>query len=127
IHANCDYGQRTAFRNIFALPAGHTLTIETATGRQAIRRYWAPEPQTVSARRDDEHIERLRSSLLATMRKHLISDVRAGSCLSGGLDSSTVVGMIGQIQRDTPEAAAAVGDRLYTFTSCYDNKAFDER
>ena len=127
IHANCDYGQRTAFRNIFALPAGHTLTIETATGNQAIRRYWAPEPQTVSVRRDDEHIERLRSSLLATMRKHLISDVRAGSCLSGGLDSSTVVGMIGQIQRDTPEAAAAVGDRLYTFTSCYDNKAFDER
>src|SRR5438876_81554 len=25
VHANCDYGQRTAFRDSFALPAGHTL------------------------------------------------------------------------------------------------------
>ena len=50
-----------------------------------------------------------------------------GSCLSGGLDSSTLVGVIGKIWREDPEAAAAIGDRLYTFTSCYEQKAFDER
>src|SRR5262249_860693 len=65
--------------------------------------------------------------LLDTMRLHLISDVRAGSCLSGGLDSSAVVGLIGKIQSEQPEAASAVGDSLYTFTSCYEYKEIDER
>jgi asparagine synthase (glutamine-hydrolysing) len=50
-----------------------------------------------------------------------------GSCLSGGLDSSTLVGVIGKIWREDPAAAAAIGDRLHTFTSCFEQKAFDER
>jgi asparagine synthase (glutamine-hydrolysing) len=127
VHANCDYGQRTMFRDIQALPAAHSLSVEAGTGRISIRRYWAPGLQTDRALCDGAHVEQLRHSLMATMRKHLISDVRAGSCLSGGLDSSTVVGLMGQIQREEPEAATAMGDRLDTFTSCYENKAFDER
>jgi asparagine synthase (glutamine-hydrolysing) len=47
--------------------------------------------------------------------------------LSGGLDSSTVVSLIGKICREQPEAATAVGDRLYTFTSCYKYSDIDER
>ena len=61
------------------------------------------------------------------MRKHLISDVRVGSCLSGGLDSSALVALIGKIERDHPEAATAVGKKLYTFTSCYESSEIDER
>ncbi len=61
------------------------------------------------------------------MRHHLISDVRAGSCLSGGLDSSVVVGLIGKIQSEQPEAASSVGESLNTFTSCYEYKEIDER
>ncbi len=59
-----------------------------------------------------------------------MSDVRVGSCLSGGLDSSTLVALIGRIRRDDPEASAAIGDQLFTFTSCYEAneaKEFDER
>src|SRR2546423_444283 len=82
-----------------------------------------PGPKSAHALRDEEHIERLRGLLTTTMRKHLISDVRAGSCLSGGLDSSTVVGVMGQLQRDEPEATTAMGDRLDTFTSCYEDRA----
>jgi asparagine synthase (glutamine-hydrolysing) len=126
VHANCDYGERTLFRGVKALPAAHMLSIRMGADAVAIRRYWEPRPRP-AARDDHEHISRVRSALVDTMRKHLISDVRAGSCLSGGLDSSTVVGVMGQIQREEPEAAAAIGDRIYTFTSCYDTKAFDER
>ena len=68
-----------------------------------------------------------RQTLEASVRSHLISDVRVGSCLSGGLDSSTVVGLIGKIGREDRTAAAAIGDQLFTFTSCYDLEAFDER
>jgi asparagine synthase (glutamine-hydrolysing) len=127
VHANCDYGQRTMFRDIHALPAAHSVSVEAGTGSVSLRRYWTPGLHPDRALRDGEHVEQVREALIASMRKHLISDVRVGSCLSGGLDSSTVVGLMGRIQHDEPEAATAMGDRLDTFTSCYDNKAFDER
>jgi asparagine synthase (glutamine-hydrolysing) len=125
-HGNCDYVERTLFRNIRALPAAHTLTVDV-TGRTVIRRYWSLDPQSRRGRSDADDVTELRETLIATVRSHLISDVRVGSCLSGGLDSSTLVGIIGKIWREQPEAAAAIGDRLFTFTSCYEQAAFDER
>jgi len=128
-HGNCDYAERTMFRDIRALPAAHSLSVDVGTARVSVNRYWTLDRRPSADRSDRQHIEELRELLIASMRRHLISDVRAGSCLSGGLDSSAVVGVIGKIRRETPEAAGAVGDHLYTFTSCYDNenKAFDER
>jgi len=136
VHGNCDYGERTILKGVKALPAGHALTLDVATKKFAIKRYWSLKPghdsgasasPTGAANMDDERVAALRDRLLDTMRRHLISDVRAGSCLSGGLDSSVVVGLIGKIQSEQPEAASAVGENLYTFTSCYEYKEIDER
>jgi asparagine synthase (glutamine-hydrolysing) len=127
VHGNCDYAERTLFRGIQSLPGAHALTVDGATGRTSIRRYWSLDVQSTREQSDAEHIAQLRDVLMGTVRTHLISDVRVGSCLSGGLDSSTVVGLIGKIRREQPEAATSIGDQLYTFTSCYDAKAFDER
>ncbi len=133
VHGNCDYGERTIFKRVKALPAGHALTLDVATKRLAVRRYWELKPNhdlvapASAANADDERIAALRDRMLDTMRLHLISDARAGSCLSGGLDSSVVVGLIGKIQSEQPEAARSVGESLYTFTSCYEYKEIDER
>jgi len=128
VHGNCDYGERTVFRGIKALPAGHALTVTFGTGQIAVRRYWELLPPTHrNGTTDDARLDRLREMLLNTTRSHLISDVRAGSCLSGGIDSSTVVSLIGKIWRDQPEAATAVGDRFFTFTSCWEYPELDER
>ena len=126
-HGNCDYGERTTFKNVKALPGGRTLTLDVATREIAVKRYWELKPGPIDNAGDSQKIDRLRELLLSTTRNHLISDVRAGSCLSGGLDSSTVVSLIGRISREQPGAAAAVGDSLNTFTSCYDHKQLDER
>src|SRR5919109_878282 len=40
IHANCDYGDRTVLRDIRALPAAHSLSVDLATGRWTTRPYW---------------------------------------------------------------------------------------
>ncbi|MDQ4079503.1 MAG: asparagine synthase-related protein, partial [Gemmatimonadota bacterium] len=127
IHANCDYGERTVLRDVRALPAAHSLTVDPGTGRFVTRPYWQLAPWPTNGTRDHEYVDRLRQLLVDTTCKHLISDVRVGSCLSGGLDSSTVVSLIGKIWREQPEAAAAIGDRLYTFTSCYEQREIDER
>jgi asparagine synthase (glutamine-hydrolysing) len=127
IHGNCDYGERTILKGIKALPAGHALVLDVGTKQLIVHRYWELEPRTDLRGTDAERIDGLRGRLLDTMRRHLISDVLAGSCLSGGLDSATVVGLIGKIQGEQPEAASAIGDSLCTFTSCYEFKEIDER
>jgi asparagine synthase (glutamine-hydrolysing) len=128
IHGNCDYRERTIFRNVTALPAAHALTLDIATHQVHRWCYWKPAPiQTWSSLPDGERVEQLRELLVRTTRSHLISDVRAGSCLSGGLDSSAVVGLIGKIWREQPEAASALGNQFNTFTSCYEYPELDER
>jgi asparagine synthase (glutamine-hydrolysing) len=127
VHGNCDYGERTAFRDVKALPAAHCLTLDLDTRRLKVQRYWDLMPQPDSKASDAERIDRLRELLMETTRRHLISDVRIGSCLSGGLDSSTVVGVVGNIRRQQPEATTAIGERLHTFTSCWKYQEIDER
>lgn len=126
-HGNCDYGARTMFRGIHALPASQSLTLEIGTPDLALRTYYQLKPAARDSLSDADRVGQLQEALTATVRKHLISDVRAGSCLSGGLDSSVVVSLIGEICRDQPEAATAVGTALETFTSCYDYPELDER
>lgn len=128
VHGNCDYRERTIFRNVAALPAAHALTLDLASRRLDRWCYWEPAPRRDwDALDDGERVEHLHRLLAGITRSHLISDVRAGSCLSGGLDSSAVVALIGKIWRDQPEAASAVGDQFNTFTSCYDYPELDER
>jgi asparagine synthase (glutamine-hydrolysing) len=125
VHGNCDGSYKTLLRDVLALPAAHCLSVDAGTGRLSTRKYYRLEPRVLEFRSDEDGISELRDLLLGTINRHLISDVRAGSCLSGGLDSSTVVSLIGEICRDKPQAA--VGARLHTFTSCYENREFDER
>ena len=127
IHSNCDYGDRTLFRSVKALPAAHALLYDVATGRLQVRRYWQLEPAHANGTSDQHKISALRDLLLDATERHLISDVHAGSCLSGGIDSSTVVGLVSKVWREQPDAATAVGDRFDTFTSCWTDPAFDER
>src|SRR5216117_1214707 len=126
-HANCDYGERTLFRAVKALAPAHALTVDAATEDIATRPYWQLLPGAPNGAGDRERVEGLRTLLAQTTRRHLVSDVRVGSCLSGGLDSSTVVGLMGKIRREQPDAAKALGDRFHTFTACHEDRAFDER
>jgi asparagine synthase (glutamine-hydrolysing) len=128
MHGNCDYRERTIFRRVAALPAAHALTLDIATRQLRRWCYWEPTPSQEWNNLDDgARVDLLRDLLVRATRSHLISDVRAGSCLSGGLDSSAVVGLIGKLWHEQPEAASAIGDQFHTFTSCYEYPELDER
>lgn len=128
VHGNCDYRERTILRQVKALPAAHALTLDLASREVKRWSYWDPTPKPDwEGLNDVGRIDLLRDLLVNTTRSHLISDVRAGSCLSGGLDSSAVVALIGKIWREQPEAATALGDQFHTFTSCYEYPELDER
>ncbi len=82
-------------RGIHKLPPGHFLTFRA--GRVALTQYWdfrfATEKST-GARRAEDYLDELRELLDEAVRIRLISDVPLGAFLSGGIDSSAVVGLM---------------------------------
>jgi len=127
VHGNCDYGSRTLLRAVRALPPGHALSLEPGSASVTPRPYWTLSPNGHDGASDADRIAALRDLLTETTDRHLVSDVRVGSCLSGGLDSSTVVSLIGRLARERPASALVLGDGLATFTACYEDRALDER
>ena len=87
----------TLFRNIFKLPAAHTLLCD-ARGTIRTERYWSPlDGPLWPARNGQESVERVRELLTRSVKKRLMSDVPIGAFLSGGIDSSTNVALMSQL------------------------------
>jgi asparagine synthase (glutamine-hydrolysing) len=82
------------FRGIFKLPPGHHLTF--AEGRVHIEEYWDLHYEVVAQRPEEDYLEELRSLLDEAVRLRLVADVPLGAFLSGGVDSSTIVGLMSQ-------------------------------
>lgn len=87
---------RSAFTGINELPAGHCMTVSDG-GAPRLRRYWeipmpTPEEQLdLPAERLEEAIREL---LTDAVRIRLRADVPVGCYLSGGLDSSSIAGLV---------------------------------
>jgi len=118
-----DHSDETFFSGIRQLPAGHSLHLLLSESDFSIRleKYWElplHEPGDKEAHREQEYIEKFRDLFRRSIRRHLRSDVPVGSCLSGGLDSSSIVAV-----------ASAENDRrpIHSFSSCFENDSLDER
>jgi len=119
-----EHTNATFFEGISKLPAAHSMTF--GAGGLHLRRYWqlaVAEPPA------GDPAEQLRSLFLDSVRLRLRSDVTVGTALSGGLDSSAIVGAVDRLRRDDPSASASVGERQATFTVYFDGggRRLDER
>ena len=113
-----DTSQETFFKNILALPPAHTLLYSPSADALKITRYWDVDPSLevrYSDKRNyaDHLLELLRNSVKIRLR----SDVQVGSCLSGGLDSSSIVSLV---------AAQRNGNRQCTFSARFADRNCDE-
>jgi asparagine synthase (glutamine-hydrolysing) len=89
-------GESTLFRGVRKLLPGRCLTLELATGRYRVRRYWVPpSPAEPDALTDAEWIDRVDEALRAAVKRQMVSDVPIGAFLSGGVDSSLIVNAMG--------------------------------
>jgi len=99
-------GPRTMFDGISKLPAGHILSL--TGGHCAIREYWDLELHNQQPGSLADYCEHLQCLLEESIRVRLMSDVPLGAFLSGGIDSSVVVGLMSQMM-DQPVKTFSVG------------------
>ena len=95
------------FENVEKLPPGHHLTF--TNGRLSVERYWDFSYETKSnGHKASDYFEELRALLDEAVKLRLVSDVPLGAFLSGGIDSSTVVGLMAR-QMDQPVKTFSIG------------------
>lgn len=99
---------RTAFRGVFKLPAAHRMTVRMGEPHQKIERYWEPDFSRKSRAKEAGLVDQLDEALKDSVRKHLVSDVPFGALLSGGIDSSLVVGYMSELL-DAPVKTFSIG------------------
>jgi asparagine synthase (glutamine-hydrolysing) len=84
----------TIFQDVYKLPAAHILTYEQ--GQVKTRRYWELSFAPTCGDDEETAIERTRALLKEAVRIRLMSEVPLGAFLSGGIDSSIVVGLMSE-------------------------------
>jgi asparagine synthase (glutamine-hydrolysing) len=98
-----DTKRATFVSGIARLDAGHHATFDLTSGRLAPSiRWWWPD---VTERKDltfEQAAGEFRERFLDSVRLHLRSDVPLGAALSGGLDSSSIVSAMRQLEPDIP-------------------------
>lgn len=120
-----DHSARTMFEGIHQLRPAHALIV-TKDGPHTPCQYWnvsvngAVHSDVPGGQESGRFLQLLKDAT----RIHLRSDVAVGTCLSGGIDSSTLSVLINNLIRD--EAPASVSDRQKTFSVVFTDKRFDE-
>ena len=90
------YNDETYFEKIKSLPAAHNLKLEVGGWKLEVERYWDIELGKYSSLSFEEKKNKFYELFADSVRMHLRSDVPVASCLSGGLDSSAIVSMVQQ-------------------------------
>lgn len=91
---------QTIYAGIRQLPPASLLAYDLESGELDLRRYWDPLERISGPpeRRDSfdprEAMERLRFLMDRSVSRRLVADVPLGAFLSGGIDSSVVVGLM---------------------------------
>lgn len=108
----------TIFVNTHKLLPGHYMTVSFGGEITKMERYWNIKFEPDSTLTQEQWQEGLDSVLRDSVKKHLVSDVPFGAFLSGGLDSSAVVGYMAQIL-DQPVKTFSIGfkEEQYNETS----------
>jgi asparagine synthase (glutamine-hydrolysing) len=135
IDGTVDRGTATFFRDIDRFPAAHGLELERDQRRW--HRYWSSPPLSTDAsmRRgadDDALIEGIRARLIDAVRLQLRSDVPIGSCLSGGIDSSSIVSIAARLRSPGGDVSPGIhrerdGFPQLAFFAEFADRGIDER
>jgi asparagine synthase (glutamine-hydrolysing) len=122
-HGLYDHNDLTFFAGVRQVPAGAYVRVDPEELGETVTRYWTPI-LTEDAEPDPGELRRL---FTRAVERRLVSDVPVGTCLSGGLDSSSIVCVMdGLLRRRVPDSVS-LGERLKTFSAVFPGDPIDER
>ncbi|MGE0432280.1 MAG: asparagine synthase (glutamine-hydrolyzing) [Planctomycetota bacterium] len=103
--------------HVYKLRPARTLAISLADGAVSQAPYWNAETYATAPRltlSDDDALDELHSLMRRSVAGQMIADVPLGAFLSGGIDSSTIVGLMRE------------RGPVRTFTIAFDDPSHDE-
>lgn len=122
---NCIDKEQTFFEDIYSLPPAHYLTYSPSANQLSkITRYWSINKEIKIDIAADDAIEKFTELFTGSVKRRLRSDVSLGTCLSGGLDSSTIASTISQLQKSKKREEK--NDTLQTFSAVFPGFEHDE-
>ncbi len=124
IHGMSDHTAETMFEGVSQLGAGEVAVVraDAADGPSLTISRWYEPPSLDVEIGANEAAERFHDLLADAVKLHLRSDVPVGSCLSGGLDSSSIVCIMAD-----QLGSRAGGPQVKTISACYPDKYVDEK
>ncbi len=106
-------GRSTFFEGIERLPPAHAAVIQEDGTEVRRWRYWTPDYSRIDHQlKPREAVEQFTSLLERSIKLRLRADVPIGSSLSGGLDSSVIVGCLARNR-------SLAGFAQNTFSACF--------
>lgn len=92
-----EHPTKTYFKGVHKLPGGHNLIYDLNAGAYSIERYYSLQAHPEYTRMAlGDAVDVFRELFEDAIRLRLRSDVKVGTCLSGGLDSSSIATLAGR-------------------------------
>ena len=123
-----DHTDETLFEGVYQLRAGYSVTLDVTAwpsqlvqGRLPAVQWYKLKPQIFEGSFAEAALQ-FRDKFIESVKLRLRADVPVGYCLSGGLDSSSIVCVANQLLREQDAHSLQ-----RTFSACAEVERFDER
>jgi asparagine synthase (glutamine-hydrolysing) len=118
----------TFFKSIYKLPHSNFFTFDLSSGNFTIEKYYELKyNKSLGIFKKEEyehHCGNVRKIFFKAIDIRLRADVPVGSCLSGGIDSASIVTVISEILK--AKNLSQVGDMQKVFTASFEGMPIDE-
>ena len=98
----------TGFMGVHKLPAAHSLTLDLASGKAGVKRYWELRYEEDTNTTLTEWKEKIGAAFEESVRLRMVADVPVGAFLSGGIDSAAVVSVMSRLS-EKPVKTFSIG------------------
>ncbi len=122
VNGDLDYTNGTLFEGIFQLLPGHCFRYYTDEDRLEISSYYKIAYSPKGNISYEEACRAFERDFYHSIKLRMRSDVKLGYCLSGGLDSSSIVCAAARLIKENNRT-----EEQHTVSSCSEDKHYDEQ